>query len=137
MRIGGWPGVAITVAFLVAGLAACGPSAPTPPANGDSGMVITAVSGPTCPVERDPPDPACAPRPVAGAEVRILTPDGQDVARVRLDGAGRATIAIAPGAYVVTALPVAGLLGTPAPVPVTVVADGFAPVDLVYDTGIR
>ena len=130
-------GVALAVTFLVAGLAGCGPSSPTRPPDGDAGLSITAVAGPTCPVERIPPDPACAPRPVPGAEVRITTPDGHEVTGARLDGAGLATIALPPGAYVVTALPVTGLLGTPAAVRVTVDPGAFAAVDLVYDTGIR
>ena len=137
MRMTAWHLVALVATILVAGLAGCGPSGPTPPPAGAAGVVITAVAAPTCPVEQIPPDPACAPRPVPGAEIRISTPDGQEVATVRLDGTGRATIALAPGQYVVTGLPVAGLLGTPAPIPVTVDAAGFAAVDLVYDTGIR
>ena len=137
MRMRAWLGIALAAMVLVAGLAGCGPSSPTPPPDEDAGVSITAVAAPTCPVERIPPDPACAPRPVPGAEVRITTPDGQEVARTRLDGAGLATVALAPGAYVVTALPVEGLLGTPVPVGVTVDAGGFTAVDLVYDTGIR
>jgi hypothetical protein len=137
MRMTAWRMVALIATFLVAGLAGCGPSSPTPPADGRTGISIRALAGPVCPVERIPPDPACAPRPVPGAEIRITTPDGQAVVSVRLDANGLATVPVAPGAYLLTALPVTGLLGTPPPQTVTVGPDGFVAVELGYDTGIR
>jgi hypothetical protein len=35
----------------------------TPEANGKSGIIGISLLGPVCPVEKNPPDPACAPRP--------------------------------------------------------------------------
>ncbi len=54
------------------------PSAPP-----GTGLAITAAAGPTCPVEKIPPDPACAPRPVAGATILIKAGAGTIVATAR------------------------------------------------------
>src|SRR6266550_3737051 len=58
-----------------------------------------ATAGPTCPVERNPPDPACAARPVAGAVLVIHDRAGAGVARVTTDKDGRFSLTLAPGAY--------------------------------------
>jgi len=108
---------------------------PLPSGGGISG---TLTAGPTCPVQRQPPDPACAERPVAGAHVRVTRPDGVLVATVTADVAGHFTLELAPGTYVVAPQPVEGLMGTPAEQDVTVAADGsMAEVSFSYDTGIR
>ena len=103
----------------------------------DSGIVGTVTSGPVCPVEKVPPDPACAPRPVAGAVILIRDASGATVFRVTTGADGSFVAAVGPGRYVVAAQPVQGLMGTPAPVDVTVAAGAISTVPLVYDTGIR
>jgi len=128
-----WPLVAIIALLIVA----CGSSGAPPPAPPGTGLSITAVAGPTCPVERIPPDPACAPRPVAGATIIVLDAQGATVTTVVTDATGTATVAIPAGAYVVQARPVVGLMGTAEAQPVTVVAGALSPVALAYDTGIR
>jgi hypothetical protein len=102
-----------------------------------TGLFITAVAGPTCPVEQDPPDPACAPRPVATALIVVTDAQGQAVAKVQLDETGTAFIELPPGNYLVEASPVEGLMGTATSQNATVVDGVRTPVDLVYDTGIR
>jgi hypothetical protein len=59
--------------------------------------------GPLCPVERIPPDPRCAPTPelFAAVKVRILTPVGELVRTVDLDGSGNYAIDLGPGSYLV------------------------------------
>lgn len=110
---------------------------PSPGGDGRTGLLITATAGPTCPVETVPPDPACAPRPVAGAVVVIRDETGTEVARVTLDATGFAMVEVPAGGYVAEPQPVEGYMGTAGPVSVTVV-DGMAtPVELGYDTGIR
>lgn len=110
---------------------------PSPGGDGRTGLLITATAGPTCPVETVPPDPACAPRPVAGAVVVIRDETGLEVARVTLDATGFAMVEVPAGGYVAEPQPVEGYMGTAGPVSVTVV-DGMAtPVELGYDTGIR
>lgn len=126
------PGVLVIIACLVAG---CGPSG-----DPDDGILVagTVVSGPSCPVVRDPPDPGCEDRPVAGAEIVVLDADGDVVTRTRTDADGAFGLRLPAGAYQLVPQPVTGLMGTPAAVRI-VVADGVEaePVLIVYDTGIR
>jgi Carboxypeptidase regulatory-like domain len=120
----------------VLALAACGPADPSRTAEGGTtGIVGTAVAGPVCPVER-PGDPACAPRPVAGATILIRDATGADVATIVTDEEGRFHVALPPGTYTVVSQPVEGLMGNPGAVDVEV-SDGDATIDLSYDTGIR
>ncbi len=109
--------------------------APSPPPG--TGVAITAAAGPTCPVETIPPDPACAPRPVAGAKILIKAGDGTIVATLETDANGAAIIDLFPGTYAVEPQPAAGLMGTAAAQTVTVVDGVLTPVLLAYDTGIR
>lgn len=95
-----------------------------------------ALAEPVCPVETNPPDPACAPRPVAAATVEAFDQTGSPVSSAVTDEDGRFKMTLPAGAYTIVASPVEGLMGTPAPVEVTVAG----PVDvgvLAYDTGIR
>lgn len=125
------------IAGLVLTLAACAgatdvPSSVVP----GTGLAVTAVAGPTCPVETVG-DPACAPRPVAGATVNILDGGGTSVATVVLDAKGAAIVPLPAGNYVVQARPAAGLMATPGPMNVAVVDGTLTRVVLSYDTGIR
>jgi len=81
-------------------------------------------------------DPACDERPLAGLTVLILDASGNEVGRVMTDADGRYSVTLPPGPYTVEPQVAPGVLGTPSPMPVTV-GDGFATVDLDYDTGIR
>ena len=99
-----------------------------------SGSVI---SGPSCPVVTEPPDPACADRPVADAELVIVDAAGTEVTRVATDAEGRFSVALEAGEYRIIPQPVAGLMGTAAEVRV-VVDETDVDVGLIaYDTGIR
>ena len=97
------------------------------------------VAGPTCPVERVPPDPRCAPRPLA-ATLRIHPAGRRTPAEtVRSGRDGRFKVRLAPGLYVVDAL---GRRGSPLPHPpaardVRVRVRRFTRVTITYDTGIR
>ena len=99
----------------------------------------TAMAGPTCPVERDPPDPDCADRPVAGAEILVLDASGSEVARVTTGEDGTFSVVLEAGSYQLVPQPVEGLMGgAPAPVAVELEAGKPPdPVNLAYDTGIR
>ena len=123
-------------AALILILAACASatdvSAPPP----GTGLTIKATAGPTCPVETLG-DPACAPRPVAGAKVVILDARGKEVSTVVLDAKGAAVVTLPANEYVVRAQPAAGLMGTPGSMEVAVVDGTLTPVELSYDTGIR
>ena len=126
---------AMNVLVLALGLlvAACG----TPATPGPTGVVnLTLTAGPVCPVEQVPPDPNCAPRPVAGAEVIVLTADGREVGRPRSDAAGKIRLTLPQGRYIIR--PVQTNTFPIAPEEVTVDV-GSTPLDvrLGYDTGIR
>lgn len=102
---------------------------------GGSGISGTVSAGPTCPVV-SADDPNCADQPVAGATILILDAGGREVARLMTDDAGRFQVTLPPGPYTIEPQPVRGYLRTAEPVAVEV-GDGFASVDLAYDTGIR
>jgi len=103
-----------------------------------TGVRGTVTSGPTCPVETQPPDPACAARPVAGAVLVFANAAGAEVARATSAADGTFIVELAPGAYHVTAEPVQGLMGTPEPVDVQVEAgQPMTDLQVSYDTGIR
>jgi hypothetical protein len=88
-------------------------------------------------VEREPPDPACAERPVAGAVLGFTDAGGLEVARVTSAADGSFAVELAPGAYHVSAKPVEGLMGTPGPMDVEVEAGQLTELQVSYDTGIR
>jgi hypothetical protein len=122
-------------AALVLVIAAC-TGGSIPPVAPGTGITFIAAAGPTCPVEQ-PGDPACAPRPVAGASIAILDGRGNTVATVVTDAQGSAFAAVPAGDYVVQPQPVEGLMGTAESQNVTVVDGAEASVSLAYDTGIR
>jgi hypothetical protein len=99
----------------------------------------TAVAGPVCPVEQDPPDPGCAPRPVEGAPIFVQPADGRDImiAQGTTDADGVVVLRVPPGDYVVSGGDVSGLMGLPEPTAVSVDAGATSTLDLGYDTGIR
>ena len=143
MRIG--PVLLATLATAVV-LAGClAPDTPTSgtPGQGTSGPVgvleIHAVAGPTCPVERQPPDPACQPRPVSGARVVVTPADGREIAVAQgtTDERGVLVLELAAGQYLVGASQVEGFFGAPLAVLADVTAGRTTSVLLAYDTGIR
>jgi len=97
------------------------------------------TAGPTCPVERNPPDPNCAPRGFA-ARVRITrVSDGRVVKRLTTGSDGRFTVRLRPARYRVNAAPASGgqLPRCPGPVKATVRRGRYARVTIDCDTGIR
>jgi hypothetical protein len=114
-------------------------SSPAPVASSLSatGIAGHATAGPVCPVEKNPPDPSCAPRPVAGAVVIIRATAGAAVQQATTGADGTFFVAVPPGGYLVEAQPANGLMGTPGPQIVTVTAGAMSTIELSYDTGIR
>jgi hypothetical protein len=135
--------IAVLPALLL--LAACAAAAPipsptatpTPTSSLAGGIRGRALAGPTCPVETVPPDPNCAPRPVAGAVLIVRDASGREVARATTDADGSYVIALPPGSYTVDPQEVEGLLTKAETATVVVPATGFAQLDWAYDTGIR
>jgi len=112
----------------------------TIPADGGPWIAGRALAGPVCPVERVPPDPACADRPVAGAVIVVRGAAGAEVARVTTAADGTFLVAVpGGGSWTVEPQPVEGLMGT-APAVVVNVPDApgaWVAADAAYDTGIR
>ena len=102
-----------------------------------TGVRGSVTAGPTCPVVTEPPTPGCEERPVAGAVLAFTDPAGVEVARVTSAADGSFSVELAPGAYRLTAEPVEGLMGTPAPMDVLVEAGAPTELQVSYDTGIR
>ena len=130
----------LVVATGCAGASTDASPTPIPSPSGHSqktGIGGVANAGPVCPVEKNPPDPACAPGPVDGA-VLVFTDAGvTEVARVTTAADGTFFAELPAGLYVVTPQPTKGLLGTPGAESVTVTDGATARLDLAYDTGIR
>jgi hypothetical protein len=103
----------------------------------EQGLHITAVAGPTCPVERFPPDPACAPKRVPNVSVEIVDDQGNPQGMVVLDGTGQQSVSLEPGTYTVTAQGATGFMSGPEPQRVVVEPGRITDVTLTYDTGIR
>ena len=126
------PALALT-ACCVALLAAA------PAVGADSGIRGRVVASPTCPVERGPPDPRCAPRGLA-AVVRIYRlADHHTVARFRTRDDGRFRVRLRRGRYGLNARPASGgkLPSCPQGVKATVRSGHYARVTIDCDTGIR
>jgi hypothetical protein len=104
---------------------------------GRTGMLVTAVAGPVCPVERVPPDPACAPRPVAGAVVDIIDAGGVQDRQVVLDATGQQFVELVPGEYRVVAQSAEGFMNAPEVQRVSIEDGRVTEVTFTFDTGIR
>jgi len=104
-----------------------------------SGIAGRVLEGPTCPVERVPPQPGCAPRPLE-ATLRIRRAGSSSRGQLVRSGAdGRFRIALRPGVYVVQGL---SRNGSPFPRPpgprrVSVSPGRYTHMTVNYDTGIR
>jgi hypothetical protein len=112
---------------------------PSPGAGGQgdrTGILIAAVAGPVCPVETVPPDPACAPKPVANATIDIIAADGAQDRHV-LDAAGQGFVELKPGVYRVVAQPGAGSMHAPEVQRVSIEHGRVTEVTFTFDTGIR
>lgn len=116
------------------------PTTTTVPSSFGSSVQGNVTFSPTCPVERIPPDPACAARP-GPAHIQLVR-NGSVAAEGDAGANGLFVIAVAPGGYdvVATTLPGSGAIGrgcTATPSHVVVNAGVTSPVAVSCDTGIR
>jgi hypothetical protein len=126
--------IAFVTGVVALALAGCGGSGSS---SGKMTVTGRAIAGPTCPVER-PGDPACAPRPVAGATLVVTTSNGAEVDRTRTAADGTFTLLLPEGDLTLVPRPVEGLMGTAEAIPLTVrLASPLPPLEVRYDTGIR
>jgi hypothetical protein len=102
----------------------------------DSGVRGTVSLGPTCPVERIPPDPACADKPYAAAILVYRTGSGTPFIIGNSDMNGAFQFSLPPGSYTINAGS-GKTLPRCTPVDVVVPANGYASTTISCDTGIR
>jgi hypothetical protein len=116
--------------------AACTTTAPS----ATPGVVVTgsAMAGPTCPVETDPSDPACEPRPVPDAVIVATDAAGAVIARTQTRADGTFSLALPHGRFEIRAEPRDDYFAVSDPIEIDVDATDIARVlDFTYDTGIR
>jgi len=107
-----------------------------PPVTLTSGIQGTVTIGPTCPVQRDPPDPNCNDKPYQ-ATIKVQTADGQkQITQFTTGSDGKFKVSLAPGTYLLVpanaqVYPRAGSQQ------VTVEKNKYTPVTIMYDSGIR
>jgi hypothetical protein len=118
--------------LLIVMVAACAPGTPAPSL---TTLTLSLTAGPVCPVEQVPPDPNCAPRPVAGEVVAMVLGD-REVARGTSDADGRIRFSLPAGRYAVRPID-DGTFPTPPAEQVVDVGTDPLEIDLGYDTGIR
>lgn len=115
-----------------------GNKATTTPEVINSGITGSVLLGPTCPVERIPPDPQCADRPYQGDFV--VTPSGgvQVIAKFSSGADGKFKIALKPGEYIIRQSDTTKILPRCPDTGTIKVEEGkFANADISCDTGIR
>lgn len=92
--------------------------------------------GPTCPVERIPPDPACAPKPYKTTINIYRSVTKPPYKKVATDASGRFTISLAPGTYILRAKG-ASIYPRCTDLKIIVIAKKSQIVKIDCDTGIR
>jgi hypothetical protein len=108
------------------------------PSANESGIVEGMVLlGPTCPVERDPPEPGCGDRPYS-TELEAVPASGRgDAVRFHSEGDGSFTVPLPPGNYTIRSASNAQQPPTCSSPEFMVVADATVRVDVSCDSGIR
>ena len=101
-------------------------------ATGVRGVVLV---GPSCPVQKMPPDPKCAPHPLESA--LVVSVDGKEVAQGTSGADGRFSFALAPGEYHIAPAKNAAIFPRVASRDFVVTHAGFTEVTLEADSGIR
>ena len=101
-----------------------------------SGVQGTVSLGPTCPVERTPPDPTCAPKPYATAVIVYRSGSQSAFLMGNSDANGLFKFSLPPGSYTLEATS-GKTFPRCAPVKITVPASGYASTTISCDTGIR
>jgi hypothetical protein len=97
----------------------------------------TALIGPTCPVERDPPEPGCEDRPYHGGLAVFRSPAGSFVSSFVTQENGTFRIGLPPGTYEVRSPAGTSTPPTCSSPPFTVSENGFVAIEVSCDSGIR
>ncbi|HEY5383147.1 MAG TPA: hypothetical protein VIJ88_01165 [Candidatus Paceibacterota bacterium] len=114
----------------------------TPGGTGDGGLTYksgirgTIMAGPTCPVERNPPDPACADKPLQTLVSIFRASDlAHVVMQIQSNASGTFEVSLPPGNYMVGA----GESSLPrcTQTPAVVASNTYTTMVVPCDTGIR
>ncbi|MEA2701574.1 MAG: hypothetical protein QOE22_283 [Candidatus Parcubacteria bacterium] len=101
------------------------------------GIEGTVLSGPQCPVLRNPPEPGCDDKPYQGS-FALTTPDGNRVIKTfSSDTHGRFRVSAAPGTYRIRGSDAAEVFPNCSSEIITVRAGAYTEADVSCDTGIR
>ena len=109
------------------------------PGQGQSGSGIQGIVllGPTCPVERNPPDPQCADKFYQTSLV-VTTSDGtQTIKTFSSDADGKFSVQLPPGAYAIRSAPSSSMLPRCSTGTIDVGTAAYASTNIYCDTGIR
>jgi hypothetical protein len=102
----------------------------------DAGIEGVVTIGPTCPVEKNPPDPNCADKPYK-ADLEVSTKAGKLVKRFSSGVDGKFKVSLPAGEYVVNNDSSSSILPRMAPVSVVVKSGQFTKINIGFDSGIR
>lgn len=132
------PSVGVSKYLTVSGYILVEGDSNTPAPTGKSGIRGTVLLGPTCPLERIPPDPKCADK-LYQTNLELTTVDGtRVVATFASDSEGTFSVDVTPGAYTirsVTETNVHPYCSTHEAIQVT--ANKYTNAEVSCDTGIR
>lgn len=103
---------------------------------GNSGVRGMVKIGPTCPVQRIPPDPQCADRPYA-ADFEITNMAGKLVKKVSSGIDGIFETNLPPGDYIISQAEPRPVMPRSSPVQFTVSPGVFVEILIQFDSGIR
>jgi hypothetical protein len=130
-----FPDIALAVNTPPAVVATTTPATPQiPPVH--SGIRGTLLVGPTCPVERDPPDPECADKPLVTSVAVYREGSGAPTVVGASDEKGAFEFTLTPDSYIVKAGGEA-LHPTCPPTKVAVIKDSYTAITISCDSGIR
>jgi hypothetical protein len=125
----------IAAALLVAAIGALGCGAANGNGVRDGHLRVTAVEGPTCPVQRAAGPPCVAPYQ---GPLEVLDRSGVRIMEFTTSSAGTADVSLAPGTYTITAPQSStGLPRLIQPSTVMVTASATVNLRIEFDTGIR
>lgn len=102
----------------------------------EGGIEGIVTIGPTCPVEKFPPDPDCADKSYKAA-LEVTTKDGKSVKRFSSGDDGKFKVSLPAGEYIIQNDSVSSILPRMAPMNVIVKNGKFTKIDIGFDSGIR
>ena len=100
-----------------------------------SGIKGKVTIGPTCPVERIPPDPQCADKPYQ-ANLRIKNQAGEVAIESKINPDGTFKFDLLPGKYIIENANGSSMPSF-SPVSITVENNIYKELNLQFDSGIR